>query len=900
MLMLNSHAASSSDMERAGAFEYRKLFDPTRFAQALQEQSVLATFRTAIKQGDALLKQWFYEGVPVAELVPARAWLIDRLLQQCWSRFFSQEDAHLALVAVGGYGRGELHPCSDVDIMILLENNDVDPYRESLESLLAFLWDIGLEVAQSVRSLADCVREASADVSVITSLMEARLLAGNLPLFERMRRLTGPQVLWTDDEFFHAKKQEQTQRHQKFHGSAYNLEPNVKEAPGGLRDLQMIGWVAKRHFGVDTLGDLVERGFLTEQEYQELLDCQQFLWRVRFTLHTLAGRREDVVLFDYQKQLAAQFGYQDNTGNLAVEQFMQSYYRTVMALGRLNEILLQLFEEAIVLADDPGEPVAINDRFQSRKGYLEVTGDDIFIRYPCALLEVFLLLQKHAELKGIRAATIRLIRVHQGLIDDRFRHDVRAQALFMKILRQSRGVTLQMRRMNYYGVLGSYLPEFALIVGRMQYDLFHAYTVDQHILFVVRNLRHFYLPQHAHELPHVSGVMRRLPRPALLYLAALYHDIAKGRGGDHSELGALDARRFCRRHGLSQVDTGLVVWLVRQHLSMSLTAQKRDIDDPVVIQEFAQMVGDQRHLDYLYVLTVADIRGTNPKLWSSWRASLLLKLYDSTRRALRRDLGNPIDKQELITEIQSQARARLLAQKMESDAIEKLWAGFGDDYFLRHMADEVVWHTRAILKREDDSRALVLARADPARGGALIFIYARDEEWLFARMVATMDRLGLNVLDARIITGNSGYTLDSYTVTEDSGEFIHNRGRIKEIVNALRRSLDRHEAVTTPMRRTPRLLRHFKTSTQMTFTPDEANQRTVMELITSDRPGLLSRVGQGFRECGIQLQNAKIATIGARAEDVFFITAVERQPLSENQQNTLRTALLAQLEEEPA
>ncbi|MCP5425989.1 MAG: [protein-PII] uridylyltransferase [Gammaproteobacteria bacterium] len=887
-------------MERAGAFEYRKLFDPTRFAQALQEQSVLATFRTAIKQGDALLKQWFYEGVPVAELVPARAWLIDRLLQQCWSRFFSQEDAHLALVAVGGYGRGELHPCSDVDIMILLENNDVDPYRESLESLLAFLWDIGLEVAQSVRSLADCVREASADVSVITSLMEARLLAGNLPLFERMRRLTGPQVLWTDDEFFHAKKQEQTQRHQKFHGSAYNLEPNVKEAPGGLRDLQMIGWVAKRHFGVDTLGDLVERGFLTEQEYQELLDCQQFLWRVRFTLHTLAGRREDVVLFDYQKQLAAQFGYQDNTGNLAVEQFMQSYYRTVMALGRLNEILLQLFEEAIVLADDPGEPVAINDRFQSRKGYLEVTGDDIFIRYPCALLEVFLLLQKHAELKGIRAATIRLIRVHQGLIDDRFRHDVRAQALFMKILRQSRGVTLQMRRMNYYGVLGSYLPEFALIVGRMQYDLFHAYTVDQHILFVVRNLRHFYLPQHAHELPHVSGVMRRLPRPALLYLAALYHDIAKGRGGDHSELGALDARRFCRRHGLSQVDTGLVVWLVRQHLSMSLTAQKRDIDDPVVIQEFAQMVGDQRHLDYLYVLTVADIRGTNPKLWSSWRASLLLKLYDSTRRALRRDLGNPIDKQELITEIQSQARARLLAQKMESDAIEKLWAGFGDDYFLRHMADEVVWHTRAILKREDDSRALVLARADPARGGALIFIYARDEEWLFARMVATMDRLGLNVLDARIITGNSGYTLDSYTVTEDSGEFIHNRGRIKEIVNALRRSLDRHEAVTTPMRRTPRLLRHFKTSTQMTFTPDEANQRTVMELITSDRPGLLSRVGQGFRECGIQLQNAKIATIGARAEDVFFITAVERQPLSENQQNTLRTALLAQLEEEPA
>lgn len=878
----------------------RNVFDSEDFDRRLAAGShPLKLFRDALKQGDKTLNALFHEGIPARDLVPTRAWLIDQLLVRAWARFFEADAAHLALVAVGGYGRGELHPASDVDIMILLEDTVIDERRQALEGFLAFLWDIGLEVGQSVRTLADCVREATADITVATNLMEARLLTGSAPLFEEMRALTGPDHIWPSRTFFEAKWAEQERRHHKYHHTAYNLEPNVKEGPGGLRDLQMIGWVAKRHFGATTLHDLVEHGFLTEREYAELTACQNFLWQVRFALHALTGRREDRLLFDYQRQLAEQFGHQDQGHNLAVEQFMQHYYRTIMELSRLNEMLLQLFQEVILLADDPSEPTPINRRFQIRKGFLEVTRQNVFLRYPFALLEMFLLMEQHPELKGVRASTIRLIRDHRSLIDDKFRNDVRTRSLFMEILRQPRGVTHELRRMNRYGVLAAYLPEFGKIVGRMQYDLFHTYTVDQHTLFIVRNLRRFYVPEFAHEFPLCSTLIHQIPKPELLYIAGIYHDIAKGRGGDHSELGAHDAENFCRRHGLSDFDTGLVVWLVRNHLIMSLTAQKKDIHDPQVINDFARRVGDQTHLDYIYLLTVADIRATNPKLWNSWRDALLRELYAATRVALRRGLGNPIDKEERIRATQSEARNQLLKKGIDQKRIDAAWRSFNDDYFLRHTGDEVVWHTRAILKKADDGRPLVLARQDTNRGGTEVFIYTRDQDNLFALTTSILDQLRLTVLDARIITSPCGYTLDSYTVLEDSGEPIRDRARIKEIVTRLRRELNRPDAqLMDPSRRTPRMLKHFHTPTQLTFTEDEPNGRTVMELITTDRPGLLCRIGRAFMECGIRLQNAKIATMGARAEDVFFIIDQDNHPLRDAQQYiALREALLRNLEE---
>lgn len=876
------------------------LFKAAEFQRQLaRAENPLLCFREILKQGDAALKRLFDEGVPVQELVPARAWLIDELLRQAWTLFFGNDIQELALVAVGGYGRGELHPGSDIDIMILLGVDDIEPCRPALEKFPTFLWDMGLEVGHTVRTLADCVREGGADITIATSLMEARLLVGPQTLFDQLRTLTGPDHIWPDRAFFAAKYEEQQCRYQRYDRTAYNLEPNVKDGPGGLRDLQMIGWVTKRHFGAATLHELVEHGFLTEREYQELIDYRNFLWQVRFALHALTGRREDRLLFEHQQQLAQRFGYQDQDHNLAVEQFMQRYYRTIMELSRLNEMLLQLFKEAILLADDPGEPVPLNRRFQARKGYLEVTRPDVFIRYPFALLEVFLLLQQYSELKGIRAATIRLIRDHRNLITSKFRSDLRAQTLFLKILSQSRGITQQLRRMNHYGVLAAYLPEFGQIVGRMQYDLFHVYTVDQHILFVVRNVRRFYLPEYAHEFPHCSAIMRQLPKPELLYIAALYHDIAKGRGGDHSELGALDAKNFCRRHGLSVVNSNLVAWLVRNHLVMSLTSQKKDIHDPEVINEFARQLGDKRHLDYLYLLTIADIRATNPKLWNAWRASLLQQLYQATSRALRRGLGNPIDKEGLIQETQAEALVDLLKKGCMEQRVQELWQGFGDDYFLRHSRDEIVWHTQAILNKPAGDQPLVLTREDKAHGGTGIFIFTGDRVNLFALITATLDRLGLTVVDARIITSRCGQVLDSFAVLEGSGEPITDPLRIEEIVTTLYSVLNNPDAAPAiTSRRAPTVLKHFPTLTQVSFTDDSPNERTVMELITADRPGLLSRVGKAFTECGIRVQNAKIATLGARAEDIFFITDQDNQPLrAAAKYNALRKALVRHLEE---
>lgn len=878
-----------------------KPFDATKFAEQLASASNrIAPFRDWLKQGDAQLKALFQEGVHAAQLVPARAQFMDQLLQWAWRQYVPADTDGLALVAVGGYGREELHPSSDIDLMILLEPSALEAYRDALENFLTFLWDIGLEVGHSVRTLDDCIREGAADITVATSLMESRLLTGSAILFEHMRASTGPDRIWSDSAFLEAKLAERIQRCHRYNETAFNLEPNIKDGPGGLRDLQMIGWVAKRHFGANTLQELIGHGFLSQSEYDELIESRNFLWQVRFALHVLTGRREDILLFDHQRRIAEQFGYRDQEQNLGVEQFMQHYYRTVNALSQLNQMLLQLFEEAILLADDPDEPQAINRRFQARHGYLEAVRPNVFLRYPFALLEIFLLLQQHPEIKGIRASTIRLIRDHRLLIDEKFRNDMRPRSLFMEILREPLAVTQQLRLMNAYGVLPAYIPEFGHIVGRMQYDLFHAYTVDQHILFVVRNLRHFILPEFANELPRCSAIMEQLPKPELLYIAGLFHDIGKGRGGDHSEIGAQYVEPFCRRHGLSSFDTRLVAWLVRNHLVLSVTAQKKDTYDPKVINDFARQMGDQMHLDYLYLLTVADIRGTNPKLWNTWRASLLWQLYDATRRALRRGLDNPLDKEERIREAQAQARQRLQITKIEDARIDQVWDSFGDDYFLRHSADEITWHTRAILKKRHDPRPLVMARDDPERGGTEIFIYMTDQDHLFALITSILDQLRLTILDARIITSHTGHTLDSFTVLEDSGAPIQQRDRIKEIVNTLLHYLNQPNAAPlAPSRHISRIQKAFQMPTCVSFREDFANGRTVVELVTWDRPGLLCRVGQVFMHCGIQLHNAKIVTIGAQVEDVFFVTDTENKMLNDpNKYAQLRKALVAQLDSE--
>ena len=851
---------------------------PARLAAADVSAEICAA---ELREAQADLRTRFSNDEPVETLVHARARLIDVVLREIWPRKLSSHVTDWSLVAVGGYGRGELHPYSDVDLLILVPTPLDDAGRGALERFVTFLWDIGLEVGHSVRTIAECREEATANVEVMTTLVEARLLAGDAQLFGAMRAALAPGEIWPVKEFFEAKVREQTERHEKANDTAYNLEPNVKTGPGGLRDIQTIAWVAKRHFGAETLDELASQGFLTPAELRRLKSAQSFLWRVRFGLHVATGRREDRLLFDHQMKLAKSFGYEDASFTLAVEQLMQRYYRTVMDVSLLNELLLQLFREAIL--DESAEPVPLNARFQVRNDYLEAINDDVFARQPSALLEVFALLQQNPDIRGVRAHTIRAIGRNLWLIDEEFRQNPRNHRLFLEILRASAGVTNELRRMNTYGVLGRYIPSFGRIVGRMQYDLFHAYTVDAHTLFVVSNLRRLAIPRFDHELPHLSRIMQSLPRPEIAYLAALFHDIAKGRGGDHSDLGAVDAEAFCLEQGLTRYDARLVAWLVRNHLQLSLTAQKQDIADPEVIAAFARHVGDETHLDYLYVLTAADVRATNPRLWNSWKSSLFNDFYERVKRALRRGLETPIDQDELERDTQDAARELLAAEQIEPAVLAKWWATLSSAYFLRHTPEEVAWHARAFARRAiDDDGPVVSVQAESERGTTAVTTFAPHRQHGFARSTAVLDQLGLTIVDARITPTHDGNSIDLYHVLEEDGSPIVDADRLEEIEVALRRSLQSpRDPDLAVSRRAPRQVRLFNTTTQIHLSVDERNNRSVLEIVAGDRPGLLCDIGKVMMEQRIDLLAAKIMTVGERAEDVFYVADAAQRPLDE-------------------
>lgn len=866
-----------------------ELFDRGQFqAELALKSSPIAAFKKAIRQAREVLDARFASGRNIRRLVEDRAWFVDNLLQQAWAQFEWSEDADIALVAVGGYGRGELHPYSDIDLLILLESADHEVFRDSIERFLTLLWDIGLEVGQSVRSVQECAEEARADLTVITNLMECRTIAGPDRLRRRMIEATSTEHMWPSREFFLAKHQEQRARHHKYNDTEYNLEPNVKGGPGGLRDIQTILWVARRQFGTLSLHALAGQGFLVESEINLLASSQEFLWKVRYALHMLAGRAEDRLLFDYQRKIAEWLGYQDGDAKLAIERFMQKYYRVVMSIAELNDLITQHFEEVILAADEGHCLTPVNSRFQLHDGYIEATHPNVFKRTPFAMLEVFVLMAQTPEIKGVRADTIRLLREHRHLIDENFRNDIRNTSLFVELFKCEVGVHRNLRRMNRYGMLGRYLPEFGHIVGQMQHDLFHIYTVDAHTLNLIKHLRKLQYTPVSEKFPLASKVMGKLPKPELIYMAGLYHDIGKGRGGDHSELGALDAEQFCKRHQLPTWDSRLIVWLVQHHLVMSTTAQRKDLSDPQVIHDFAHFVGDETHLDYLYVLTVADINATNPSLWNSWRASLLRQLYTETKLALRRGLENPVDREAQIRQTQHAALDTLVRSGIDPDEVEQLWAQLGDDYFLRHTAGDVAWHTDAILQQPPGGDPLVLIKETTQRdfeGGTQIFIYAPDQHDFFAVTVAAMDQLNLNIHDARIITSSSQFTLDTYIVLDnDGGSIGHDPERVEQIRLGLTEALrNPDEYPTIIQRRVTRQLKHFAFAPRVTIHNDAQRPVTVLELAAPDRPGLLARIGKIFLEFDLSLQNAKIATLGERVEDVFFITDAANQPLSDPQ-----------------
>lgn len=836
-------------------------------------RSVLITrFKARLQEGHRAGREEFLADGDAARLLRQRCQLIDTVLRELW--FELGLPASLALIAVGGYGRGELYPASDVDLLILLPEPPDKVLTARLEQLVCVLWDIGLETGHSVRTVEQCLEEAAGDITVQTSMIEARLLAGSTQLFQGFSSVL--RGCLDASAFFQTKRMEQEDRHQRFSDTPCSLEANCKEGPGGLRDLQVILWITQAAGYGSCWKDLETLGFITSEEEQVLARCEAFLRRLRTQLHLHVGRREDRLLFEYQTALAEQLGFAATVTKRSSERLMQEYYRTAKTVTQINAILLQNIGAALFPPPE-GPPQQINERFQNAHEYLDVVHEDVFNQTPGAILEAFLLLQQHPELKGMSARTQRALWRARTLIDDGFRRSRENRACFLALFTQGRRLVQEFRRMNQLGILGRYLPSFGRIVGLMQHDLFHVYTVDQHILQVVRRLRRFAMEEFAHEYPICSRLISDLGSPWLLYIAALFHDIAKGRGGDHSELGAIDAQEFCEQHGMDAESTELVVWLVRKHLVMSRAAQKQDISDPGVVAGFARIVGDERHLIALYLLTVADIRGTSPKVWNAWKGQLLEQLFTATQRFL-------LSKEEalmthgVIAQRQQEALRMMRYLALPEGAHAGLWQQLDTVYFLRQSAEEIAWHARALYDRLESPRPVVGARLNPLGAGLEVMVYTHDQGDLFLRMVGFFSRAGYSIVDAKIHTTRHGYALDTFML-QDISERDSDRAMISYIEHELGQRLLHQAPPDAPAPgRVSRQVKHFPIQPVVNIQPlvslevDETGKLFVLTVVAADRPGLLFIIAKKLAEHGANLHTAKIATLGERVEDTFLIS----------------------------
>ncbi|MBI3223267.1 MAG: [protein-PII] uridylyltransferase [Nitrosomonadales bacterium] len=824
------------------------------------EPNPVAGIRQALRNERLALEQSYLQHGKAARLLKTHSQLIDRYLLQVWQQLAMPPQ--LALVAVGGYGRNELYPKSDIDLLILLDEEPDDALQQKLQQLVGMLWDIGLEVGHSIRSVAQCLSEA-ADITVQTNLLEARLLCGNSRLFRQLH--DAMQQHLDPRQFYLAKLQEQQQRHTRFVDADYNLEPNLKESPGGLRDLQTIGWISRAAGLGTSWAALARAGLISTAEAREIARHDHLLQTLRIRLHYLAKRREDRLLFDFQTPLAEQLGIKASANRRASEHLMQRYYRTKLAVRQFNSILLQNLRDHL-FHDTPPQH-AIDDHFRALGSLLDVRDEHLFEHTPAAIFELFLLIPQHPELTDLSARTLRALWRAQHHIDAQFRRDPVNRQNFMSILRQPRGVLHALRRMNQYGILGAYIPAFGRIVGQMQHDLFHVFTVDEHILMVVRNLRRFAVPEFAHEYPLCSRLLSEFARPEVLYVAGLFHDIAKGRGGDHSQLGKKDARAFCKRHQLSHDDTELVVWLVEQHLTLSATAQKQDLSDPEVIANFASRIRNDRYLVALYLLTVADVRGTSPKVWNAWKAKLMEDLFRLTRRYLSD--GQIADQ---LGETRRDAADKLNLYALPPDSYRLLWAQLDDNYFLDHEAHEIAWHTRLLAFKVNPAAPIVKTRLSPAGEGLQVLVYCPDQRSLFARICEFFARMNYTIVEAKIHTTRHGYALNSFQVMEAGRSNTPYRDIMTYIEFELARQIEQGRTLTsTTSGRVSRQLKHFPIRTEAMVKPDHKGM-FVLSLVAGDRPGLLARIALILDQHGIRLHRAKINTLGSRAEDVFWIS----------------------------
>ena len=871
---------------------HAELFDASRFEGLGAEQNkVREIFQAVLDNGKSLLAEYHLEGGNASTLGRQQSWLVDQILMQGWQRFFLAEcysvepsiaakRAIPSLIATGGYGRQALSFESDIDLLLLLPYAMHKTQMESIGLFIRFCWDIGLKVGHSVGTVSECIKSAKADLTVMTNMLESRLIEGDSALFEKLQSKLRAQRVWPTEQYFKGKLLEQQERHLHFGDTAYNLEPNLKESPGGLRDLHIISWVANRHFGTSDFAELVEHDFLTEQEYRALIKGRDFLLRLRNGLHLLSGRCEDRLLFDYQRVLAKQFGYKQREGHLDVEQMMKRYYRTVQELQVLNELLLQHFQETIVQTRKPYAR-KINSRFNAVGDFLEISHASVFEQHPSAILELFYVMQQHPQLSGIRASTLRHLRSNLSSIDSSYRRNPINRVTFLNIFKYQDGLTHALRRMNAYGVLGAFFPEFGKIVGQMQHDLFHIFTVDAHSLFVVGNIRHFMSDTCKESV--LSTILRQLNRRERLYLAALCHDIGKGSGRDHSVVGEKIARALCNRLDLSEYDAQFVAWLVRNHLIMSWTAQREDTSDPRVIDRFAEIVGDQEHLDNLYLLTVADIRGTSHKVWNEWKGQLLHNLYTATSRRLRSGISGVAAIHQRIDD-RKRAIRKLVAGSVPESVLTQVWAQLDEEYFLRNGPESCAWHVQQIQNASLLALPLVVMRDRPEIKARQILVIAPESDNLLPQSSGAIDNLGLSIVDARIHKTKSGLAILVF-VTVSQDDIVATKKYLDFQTKQIRQFLLSPPAhYTPPSRKAPRAFKQFKVLTAVAFSDNPELGHTTMEIVSQDRLGLLYHVALALLECKVRLISAKVSTVGEKAEDTFFITDRDGNPVSSQEQ----------------
>jgi [protein-PII] uridylyltransferase len=878
-------------------------FDQKRFVTDLESQNHINVFKDALSAAKNHFDNRFLEGEDARALVNEASQFADVLLWYAWHQY--DWDENVSLVAVGGYGRGELHPHSDIDLLILMRKDFSKNYRERIEMFITFLWDIQLKIGHSVRSISQCIDEAKSDISVATNLMETRLVCGNSDLLQLMLKKTGPKKIWRSAKFYKGKIDEQIARHHKHQDTEYNLEPNLKEAPGGLRDIQLIDWTAKRHFDLHRRSQLVYQGFLSEEEYLTLRKDEEFLWKVRYGLHYLAERPEERLLFDHQRKLATMLGYSDSKDKLAVEKFMQRYYQTVLSIRELTDVLQQYLDEAIYRKNKIKVVTQVNERFVIKDDYLDTIDNDLFTKHPSALLELFVILGETESLKGIRASAIRQLRLHRELINKEFREDPINRELFMRLLRSPYKLSIHLKLMNRYGILGSYLPEFGKIVGQTQHDLFHIYPVDVHTLELITNIRRLVQPKQAAKFPVSAHIYNNLPKPELIIIAALYHDIAKGRGGDHSILGAVDVADFGEHHGLQTQEISLLQWLIENHLLMSTISQREDTSDPDVIYKFAKHVGDQRHLDHLWVLTVADINATNPRLWTEWKGALMSNLYFETKQLLQSGLDQPTNRDAWVNDAKSSVLKILHKHSIDKKQATKVWGDVDDQFFLRERAEDIAFFTKSIIDGVDNQPIIQIRDVGVEIPVATqIFLHTKSTKNLFAMIAAVLDKLGLSIQDARLQTTSDNRTFDVFYVLDDKDLPVGNNKKLcKNIIDNLTAAIQSPEKINLNVsRRTSRQLKSFTMKTKVTLRNDSETDTSVLQVITPDRPGLLAHIANIFSRFDLVLYNAKISTLGERVEDTFYLMTQNNQPiddeaLGEKIKQTIRNELDSRIKE---